>query len=124
VLRQVPLPAECIAQLWASRLAVTSGVKYLLDKLAVLKGLSSRDRTRRWAGGETAATFVFVSNDRVAAITAFYERKLNTGNWQVTSSAAGQVGFRLRNGKTTIASGTVAIAVRGERTEIKVDAYP
>jgi len=65
-----------------------------------------------------------VSNDRVAAITAFYERKLNTGNWQVTSSAAGQVGFRLRNGKTTIASGTVAIAVRGERTEIKVDAYP
>jgi hypothetical protein len=67
---------------------------------------------------------VFVTNDSVAAVTAFYRRELNSGNWQVTSSAAGQVGFRLRNGKATIASGTVAIAVSGERTEIKVDAYP
>jgi hypothetical protein len=67
---------------------------------------------------------VFVSNGSVAAITAFYERELNTGNWQVTSSAAGQVGFRLRNGKQTIRSGTVTIAVSGDRTEIKVDVYP
>jgi hypothetical protein len=75
-------------------------------------------------GGRKACHVVFVSNDSVAAVTAFYERELNTRNWQVTSSAAGQVSFRLRNGKITIASGTVAIAVSGERTEIKVDAYP
>jgi hypothetical protein len=40
------------------------------------------------------------------------------------SRTASQVGFRLTNGKRTIASGTVTIAVSGERTEIKVDAYP
>jgi len=66
---------------------------------------------------------VFVSNDSVAVVTALYERELNTGNWQVTSRAAGQVGFRLRSGKRTVASGTVAIAVIGERTEIRIDAY-
>jgi hypothetical protein len=67
---------------------------------------------------------VFVTNDSVAAVTAFYRKVLNTGNWQVTSSAVGQVGFRLRNGKMTVASGTVTIVVSRERTEITVDAYP
>ena len=74
-------------------------------------------------GARNACHVVFVTNDHVAAVTAFYKRELNTGNWQVTSSAAGQVGFRLRNGKRTIASGTVTIVVSGECTEIKVDAY-
>jgi hypothetical protein len=67
---------------------------------------------------------VFVTNDSVAAVTAFYGRELNTGNWQVTSSAAGQFGWRLTSGKRTNASGTLTIAVTGDRTEIKVDAYP
>jgi hypothetical protein len=67
---------------------------------------------------------VFVTNDSVAAVTAFYGRELNTGNWQVTSSAAGQFGWRLTSGKRTTASGTLTIAVTGDRTEIKVDAYP
>ena len=74
-------------------------------------------------GTRNACHVVFVTNDRVAAVTAFYKRELNAGNWQVTSNAAGQVAFRLRNGKRTMASGTVTIAVSGERTEIKVDAY-
>jgi hypothetical protein len=75
-------------------------------------------------GVRNACHVVFGSKDSVAAVTRFYERELNTGNWQVTSSAAGQVGFRLRNGKTTIRSGTVTIVVSGDRTEIKVDVYP
>ena len=43
------------------------------------------------------------------------------GNWQVTSRTDGKLGFRLTNGKRTLASGTVAIAVSSERTEITVD---
>jgi hypothetical protein len=65
---------------------------------------------------------VFVSDDSIAAVTTWYENELHTGSWQVTSRAAGQVGFRLRNGKRTLASGTVTLGVSGERTEIKVDA--
>jgi hypothetical protein len=75
-------------------------------------------------GGSSACHVVFVSNDSVAAVTAFYKRELNTGNWQVTSSSAGQVGFRLKNGKTTVRWGTVAVAVGDDRTEINVDVYP
>jgi hypothetical protein len=72
-------------------------------------------------GTTRACHVVLLSNDGVAAVTAFYKRALSSGNWQITSSTAGQVAFRLRNGKSTIASGTVTIAVSGERTEIKVD---
>jgi hypothetical protein len=73
-------------------------------------------------GVNSACHVVFVSNDSVAAVIAFYNRELNTGNWHVTSSAAGQVSFRLKNGKKTVSSGTVAVAIGGDRTEIKVDA--
>jgi hypothetical protein len=64
---------------------------------------------------------VFESNDKVATVSAFYQRNLNSGNWQVTSSAANEIHFRLRNGKMTVASGTVNIAVSGARTEITID---
>jgi hypothetical protein len=73
-------------------------------------------------GGTYGYHVVLLSNGSIAAITAFYVRELNTGNWQVTSSGAGQVGFRLRNGKMTIRSGTVTIGVSGDGAEIKVDA--
>jgi hypothetical protein len=72
----------------------------------------------------SACHVVFVTKDSVAAVTAFYRRELNTGDWQVTSSAAGQLGWRLTSGKRTSASGTVTIAVSGDRSVIKVDAYP
>jgi len=75
------------------------------------------------SGGRYTCHIVFVSNDRVAAVTAFYDRELNTGNWHVTSSGSGLVGFSLKNGKRTVASGTVAIALSGDRAEIMVDAY-
>jgi hypothetical protein len=77
---------------------------------------------REAGGGTNACHVVFVSNDSVAAVTAFYKRELNTGNWQISSSGAGQIGFRLKKGKMTVAFGTVAIAIGGDRTEIKVDA--
>jgi hypothetical protein len=67
---------------------------------------------------------VYVSNDRVSTVTAFYGSALNTGRWQVTSRTAGQVGWRLTNGKRTDASGKVTVVVSGERTEITVDAFP
>lgn len=63
---------------------------------------------------------VFVSKASVAAVTAFYEKALSSGRWQVKSSSAGQIGFRLSNGKRTDASGTVTVVTSGERTEIRV----
>lgn len=72
----------------------------------------------------TGCHLVLVTNDSVAAVTAFYRAELTHGSWQVTSSAAGQVGFRLKNGDATIRTGTVASAVIDDRTEINIDVYP
>jgi hypothetical protein len=72
----------------------------------------------------TTCHIVFVSNDSVGSVSAFYQRELSTGSWQVTSSAAGQVGFRLKKGIRIIAYGTVTIVVSGDCTEIKVDSGP
>ena len=65
----------------------------------------------------------FESNDSVATVTAFYQRNLNSGAWQVTSSAAGEIHFRLTSGKRkrTIASGTLNTAVSREHTEVTID---
>jgi hypothetical protein len=70
--------------------------------------------------GTRECHIVFESNDRVATVTTFYHSNLNSGNWQVTSSAGGEIHFRLKNGKTTIASGKVNIAVSRERTEVTI----
>jgi hypothetical protein len=72
-------------------------------------------------GATRACHVVFVSKAGVAAITAFYEKALNSGRWQVSSSSAGQISFRLTNGKRTDASGTVMFVESGERTEIRVE---
>ncbi len=66
---------------------------------------------------------VLATNDGVATVTAFYKSQLNTGRWQVTSSAGNQVGWRLTRGKRTDASGTVTVRVSDDRTEIDVDSY-
>ena len=71
--------------------------------------------------GSRECHVVFESNDNVATVTAFYQRNLNSGAWQVTSSAGGEIHFRLTNGKRTIASGTLNIAVSRERTEVTID---
>ncbi len=71
--------------------------------------------------GSRECHVVFESNDNVAPVTAFYQTKLNSGYWQVTSSAAGEIHFRLRNGKRTIASGSMNIALSRERTEVTID---
>ena len=77
--------------------------------------------------GSQTCHVVFETNDDVATVNAFYEKKLNTGNWEVTSRTAGQVGFVHKTGnKKGIrfdAVGTVNIAVSGEHTDIKIDAF-
>jgi len=90
----------------------------------IYPGAKFGGQNRKVGGESNACNVVFVSNNSVASVTAFYTRELNTGNWQLTSSGAGQVGFRLKNGKMTVRSGTVAVAVGGDRTEIRVDVYP
>jgi len=75
------------------------------------------------SGGVRVCDVVFESNGGVAAVTSFYQRNLNSGNWQVTSSAGGEIQFRLRNGKRTVAHGTLNIAVTGERTEVTIEVF-
>lgn len=68
---------------------------------------------------------VFLSNDRVPAVIAYYKAELSRGSWQVTASDASQVSFRLMNGKRTAASGTVTVGTSvDERTQITIDSYP
>jgi hypothetical protein len=71
--------------------------------------------------GARECHIVFESNDSVATVTRFYQSNLNSGNWQVTSSASSEIHFRLTNGKRTIASGTMNFAVNRERTEVTID---
>jgi hypothetical protein len=71
--------------------------------------------------GARTCHVVLESNDYVATVTAFYQRNLNSGAWQITWSAASEIHFRLTNGKRTIASGTLNIAVSRERTEVTID---
>jgi hypothetical protein len=71
--------------------------------------------------GAPGCHIVFESNDAVATVTSFYQKKLNSGHWQVTSSAGSKIQFRLRNGNRTTASGTLNIAVSRERTEVTID---
>lgn len=54
-----------------------------------------------------------------------YDGALSQGNWEVSSSSASQVAFRLRGGglHMYVASGTVTIVSVDGRTEIRVDAY-
>lgn len=81
-------------------------------------------------GGAAVASrchVVFLSKDRVAAVTTFYKSKLNTGNWQVRSSAGGQIewvlldGWTTRYGRRVSAHGTVTVALDDDRTDITVD---
>ena len=65
---------------------------------------------------------VFESNDDVETVTAFYQSKLNSGDW-VTSSGnpAGQVSFQVA--KNAQPFGTVNVAVSTMHTEITIDLF-
>src|SRR5258708_22304404 len=66
---------------------------------------------------------VLESNDDVATVTAFYESKLNTGAWQVTSSATQGGKIIFQPAKAATPFGTVQVVVSNTHTEITIDTY-
>ncbi len=60
------------------------------------------------------------SNDDVATVTAFYNDKLSTGDWQVTAfiSSVGQIQFHRVSRPATF--GLVQLLGRGQQTEIQI----
>ena len=68
----------------------------------------------------------FVSNDSPAKVIAFYQHNLNTLGfgtlgWEITSSSAGEIQFRHRNGKRYDAGGTMTIAASRNQTMVNID---
>lgn len=65
-------------------------------------------------------TIVLESDDGVAAVTTFYQRELNTGDWAITSSdpAGGDFSFQRLSRSQTF--GTIALSGRGQHTEIEI----
>jgi hypothetical protein len=71
----------------------------------------------------SSCNMVFHSNDSTSAVLDFYQSRLGTGGWQVTSSNrdVGQIAFRkVNNAKTT---GTVQVVAKDGYTEITVQLY-
>jgi hypothetical protein len=66
---------------------------------------------------------VLESNDDVATVTAFYESKLNTGAWQVNSSATQGGKITFQPAKSAAPFGTVQVAVGNTHTEITIDLF-
>ena len=66
---------------------------------------------------------VLESNDDVATVTAFYESKLNTGAWQVTSSAGQGGKITFQPAKSAAPFGTVQVLVSSTHTEITIDTF-
>ena len=66
---------------------------------------------------------VFESTDDVATVTAFYQSKLNTGDWWVTTSdgQAGNLTFQFVGGAQPF--GTVNVTAGKTHTEITVDLF-
>ena len=73
-------------------------------------------------GGSNACHVVFVSND--ASPPRFLPEGAEYRQLAGHLDRPGQVGFRLKNGKMTVRSGTVGVAVGGDRTKIKVNVHP
>lgn len=84
-------------------------------------GLGFAGQSSQLNGSVRECHVVFESSGDAAAVTAFYQTNLNSGNWQVTSSAGDQIQFRLKSGKRTVVHGTLDVAVSHERTEITID---
>ena len=66
---------------------------------------------------------VYESNDGATAVLDFYENRLSTGDWQVTSSDPTNGDITFRNVKKAKTKGSVHIAAQGNRTEITVQLY-
>lgn len=61
------------------------------------------------------------SSDDVATVTAFYNQKLNSGDWKVSSfnDSSGQIQFERVSRPLTV--GTVELLGRGTGSEIRID---
>ena len=101
----------------------------LYSAVCLLQGFPTYPRAK-YGGQSVGASgygchVVFLTNDRASAVIAYYKTQLSRGRWQVTSSDASHIGFRLTNGKRTEASGTVTVGTSvDERTQITVDSSP
>jgi hypothetical protein len=74
-------------------------------------------------GTTKRCTIVLESDDGVAAVTAFYQQELNTGDWAITSSdpTSGEFSFRRPSRAQTF--GTISFLGRGQHTEIDIQLY-
>jgi hypothetical protein len=71
-------------------------------------------------GDSKRCRIVLESNDDVATVTSFYQQKLNSGHWTITSndSSTGVISFQLVSRPLT--AGTVSLLARGQHTEIQI----
>lgn len=72
-------------------------------------------------GDSKSCRVTLASNDDVAAVTAFYEQKLGSGDWKVTAfvSSTGEVRFQRVSRPATV--GIVDLLGRGQQTEIQIN---
>jgi hypothetical protein len=72
-------------------------------------------------GDSKSCRMTLDSNDDVATVTAFYNQKLNSGDWKVVSysDASGRIQFQRASRPLTV--GTVDLLGRGTGTEIRID---
>ena len=71
-------------------------------------------------GATKRCTIVLQSDDGVAAVTAFYEQGLSSGDWTIMTSdpASGEFSFRRLSRPQTF--GTISLLGRGQHTEIEI----
>ena len=88
-------------------------------------GSANAEQTYELNGAYPGSTchVVLESNDDVATVTAFYESKLNTGAWQVTSSAGQGGKITFQPAKSATPFGTVQVLVSSTHTEITIDTF-
>jgi hypothetical protein len=72
-------------------------------------------------GDSKSCRMTLDSNDSVATVTAFYDQKLNRGDWKVISfnDSSGQIRFQRVSRPLTV--GTVDLLGRGSGAEIRID---
>jgi hypothetical protein len=71
-------------------------------------------------GDNSRCTMMFSSDADTAAVTAYYEQQLGSGDWTIVSSdtANGVISFQRRSRPQTV--GTVTLLGRGQHSEIDV----
>lgn len=75
------------------------------------------------AGDSKRCTMVLESNDDSTTVIAFYNDKLNSGDWKVTAyiASSGQIQFHRASRPLTV--GVIDFLSRGQHTEIQLQLY-